>query len=148
MGKIKNSELRFFECARKDAEISSFPSFKVGCAIVYQGNIIGSGHNQEKTCPTQKFYNRRYRNFKKGTKEPVDSIHAEIAAIRNIPDCVKEKIDWKKAKVFIYRISPGKPSGHGMARSCPGCMQALKDLGVRKLYYTTDDGMCFEDLTL
>jgi len=147
MGVLKTSDLKFFQKAKEVAEKSEYPLFKLGCIIVYKGKVVGSGVNSTKTCPEQKFYNRRYRKFNVGTKPPVDSIHAEMAAIRSVPYTVSQEMDWSHAKVFIYRISPGKLSGHGMARSCPGCLQALKDKGVRKLYYTTDDGMCFEDLS-
>ena len=143
---LKKSDIKFFNEAKKMAEASTFPSFKVGCVIVYKGKVVGSGSNSSKTCPDQKFYNRRYRDFKVGTKPPVDSIHAEVSAIRSVPYTVANDMDWSRAKVFVYRISPGKESGHGMASCCPGCMHAIKDKGVKKLYYTTDDGMCFEDL--
>lgn len=147
MGGLKNSDLKHFNEAKKLAMSSEYPSFKLGCVIVYQGKVVGKGVNSKKTCPTQKFYNVHYRDFHVGTKVPMDLIHAEVAAIKSVPRAISEKMDWSRAKVYIYRYSPGKPSGHGMARSCSGCMQALKDKGVRKLYYTTEDGMCFEDLS-
>ena len=143
---LKNSDIKHFNEAKKLAMSSEYPSFKLGCVIVYKGKVVGRGVNSTKTCPTQKFYNRHYRKFHAGTKPPVDSIHAEVAALKSVPYAVSKEMDWSRAKVYIYRFAPGKPSGHGMARSCSGCMQALKDKGVRKLYYTTEDGMCFEDL--
>ena len=31
-----------------------------------------------------------------------------------------------------------------MSRPCPSCMAAIKDLGIRNIYYTTDDGFSHE----
>lgn len=143
---LKNSDYRYFEEAHKLALTSEYPCFKIGCVLVYKNKVIGSGVNASKTCPDQKFYNRKYRNFRVGTKPPMDMIHAEIAALRSVPYNVAQEVNWSKVKVYTYRISPGKPSGHGLSRCCPGCLHALKDKGVRKLFYTTDDGFCFETL--
>lgn len=34
----------------------------------------------------------------------------------------------------------------GLARPCPACMAMIKNLGIKKIYYTTDDGFAFEQL--
>ena len=31
-----------------------------------------------------------------------------------------------------------------MARPCPACMQAIKDMGIKHIAYTTDDGSANE----
>lgn len=146
MNGFTKNDYKFFEEARIMATTSDFPCFKIGCVIVYKNRIIGAGANSEKTCPQQKYYNRKYRKFRKGTKPIKDSLHAEISALRSIPHAVAKNVDWGKVKVYIYRISLGKVSGHGMARCCPGCLHALKDKGIKKILYTTDDGMCYEEL--
>ena len=33
-----------------------------------------------------------------------------------------------------------------MARPCPSCMAAIKDLGIKNIYYTTNDGYSYERL--
>ena len=33
-----------------------------------------------------------------------------------------------------------------MARPCPSCMAAIRDLGIRDIYYTTNDGYVCERL--
>ena len=140
MKSLKKSDYRFFEEARKCAMRSGYPSFKIGCVLVYKNHLIGCGWNSTKTCPQQKYYNRRYRNFRNGTKPIMDSIHAEMAAIRSVPIGVAEEIEWGKVSAYIYRISPGKESGHGLAIPCGGCMHAIIDQGIRTIYYTTDEG--------
>lgn len=31
-----------------------------------------------------------------------------------------------------------------MARPCPACMSAIKELGIKNIYYTTDNGYAYE----
>jgi tRNA(Arg) A34 adenosine deaminase TadA len=46
--------------------------------------------------------------------------------------------------LYVYRIR--KTKEFGMARPCPSCMQAIKDFGIRTIFYTTDDGYAEEHL--
>ena len=34
-----------------------------------------------------------------------------------------------------------------MARPCPACMMALKLRGVKHIYYTTDEGLAYENIS-
>ena len=34
----------------------------------------------------------------------------------------------------------------GMCRPCSSCMAAIKDLGIKHIYYTTDYGFCYEKI--
>lgn len=141
---FKRFDYKMFEAAKHLAEKSDFPSFKIGCVLTYNGHIVGQGCNMNKSNPTQKKYNK-YRNFRPG---PVvrHTGHAEISAIRSVPYTVAQSIDWKKVKCYVYRISPGKRFKKGLARPCPACMAMLRDMGVRNLYFTTDDGYAYERL--
>ena len=140
---MNNRDYKFFEMARKMASESDFERFHVGCVIVYKGRVIGQGVNSNKTDPKQKKYNR-YRNFSY-SKEPIKhSLHAEIAALKSVPYPIKESIDWKKAAIYIYRICAGRELGQGMARPCPACMEAMRDMGIQSIYYTTTDGFSYE----
>ena len=145
MAKITKSDYKFFEMARKEAEKSDFDGFKLGCILSYKKHVIGKGHNSNKTSPKQKKYNR-YRQFKKGPKAIKHSLHAEIDSLNSVPYPLAQSVDWSKVDVYIYRISPGKTLGIGMARSCPACRAALQDKGVRHLYYTTDSGFAYEEM--
>jgi deoxycytidylate deaminase len=33
-----------------------------------------------------------------------------------------------------------------MARPCQSCMAAIKDLGIKEIYYTSDEGFVYEKL--
>lgn len=143
-GNLKKSDIRFFEDAKKEAELSDFPRFHVGAVVVYKGAVIGAGHNSEKSDPVQHYYNR-YRNFKYTTKGTVrHSIHAEIKAIKSIPYPVKQEIDWKKVKVFVYRICPGHKSLKGLSMPCPACEKQLRDLGIKNVFFTTNTGYGYQ----
>lgn len=145
MADFTNFDYRMFEKAKELAETSDFYPFKLGCVITYKHHIIGQGVNANKTNPKQKYYNKRYRKFSRGNGMPcIHSIHAEIAALNSIPYPVAEQIDWKQVRVYIYRVSKGHKSGHGNARCCPACRNALVDKGVRHFYYTGDDSFIYE----
>lgn len=143
---MNKKDYRFFELARQEALHSDFARFHLGCIIVYKGRIIGRGSNSDKSDPLQKHYNKE-RKFNKNGKQPIKhSVHAEIAALKSIPYPIRESIDWNKVKVYIFRICNGKKLGFGLARPCKGCMKALRDKGVRHIYFTTDDGFATEEI--
>lgn len=137
------SDIRMFEAARKEAEKSTFDRFHIGCVIVYKGRIISRGHNSSKTHPYQRYYNR-YRKFNmNGGRPPMHALHAETSAIVNIPYVVGKDVDFSKAKIYIYRIAPGKPHGMGRSKPCCGCLHALRDLNLTNIYYSDDFGYSY-----
>ena len=144
MAEFTKFDYRMFEKAKEIAETSDFYPFKLGCVITYKHHIIGQGSNSNKTCPTQKYYNKRYRHFTRNGSPCVHSTHSEIAALMNIPYPVASQIDWKQVHVYIYRISKGKKSKFGLAAPCSACRNALIDKGVRHFYYTGDNSFIYE----
>lgn len=132
--------------ACEEALQSDVPFAKVGAVIMCQGVIVGAGRNSLKTDPLQRHWNR-YRTFDYLTpSDPsnMDSIHAEIAAIKSLPYTVDRQLKWGQARVYVFRVAPGLPLGHGMARPCPACWKAVEDKGVRQVVYTTDKGFAKE----
>lgn len=144
--KLSKFDYSMFEKARQVAGTSTYEGHSLGCVIAYKKHIISMASNSTKTHPLQKRYNRRYRDFKKSEKPIVDSGHAEILALADIPYPIEQSIDWRQVRVYIYRISPGRRLGHGLARPCKACMAALRDKGVKHIYYTTNDGFGHEEL--
>jgi len=135
---ISQKDMRYFDVARTVALTASYKRIKIGAIIVLKKQIISIGVNSYKTHPLQRYYNK-YRDI------PSDSnhtLHAEVEAISRIP----KDIDLKDAALYVYREHP---LTHQLANSrpCPSCMALIKSKGVRKLYYTTEDGYCFEQLT-
>ena len=134
---FRNVDYRYFEKAREVATISDFSKFHIGCVAVYQGQVIGLGYNCNKTHPTQKFYNR----YREQSENMLPKLHAEISCLNQIRNL---DINFSKVKLYIYRIR--KDQLFGLARPCASCMAAIKDLGIKEIYYTTNDGFSYEKL--
>lgn len=141
---LTNFDKRMFEQARLEAEKSTFGHFCTGCVITYKNKIIGRGHNSCKTHPMQQKYNKQYRSFNTDNGGFIrHSVHAEISAISSVPYIIGTNINWSKVKIFVYRICRGKRLGFGNARPCEACSHAIKDLGIRDVYFTDDAGYAY-----
>ena len=136
---ITKNDYKMFSKARDAALFSDYKKPHIGCVAVYQNSIIGIGWNSNKTHPMQDYYNK-YR-FNSNRRYPPPKLHAEISCICSI---IHLKINFSKVKLYIYR--PRKDIKMGMCRPCPSCMAAIKDLGIKHIYYTTDDGCAYENL--
>lgn len=135
---LSKKDMRFFQKARQIANISDFSKTHIGCIAVYQGNIIGVGFNTNKTHPMQKYYNRE--RFVPGATGPFEAkLHAEINCLNSIRHM---DIQFSKVKLYIYRARIS--TTYGICRPCPSCMAAIKDLGIKHIYYTTDTGYIYE----
>lgn len=84
---------------------------------------------------------KKYNKYRKSSDELLPKLHAEINCINSIKYL---DINFSKVKLYIYRIR--KDQSYGLARPCPSCMAAIKDLGIRDIYYTTNDGYVYEQL--
>lgn len=144
---INGFDKRMFKVAREVAKTSDFKPHRLGCVIAYKHHIVSVGANSEKTSPVQKKYNKE-RNFTKSDDGVAikHSLHSEISALSKISYPVGQSMDWSKVKVYIYRIAPGKKYKFGNARPCAACMAALRDCGIRHVYYTGDDSYVYERL--
>ena len=134
---LRNVDYRYFKKARHVASISDYKKQHIGCVAVYQGQVIGLGCNCNKTHPTQKFYNK----YRMTSDNMLPKLHAEINCINQIKHL---DINFSKVKLYIYRIRKDQP--FGLSRPCLSCMAAIKDLGIRNIYYTTNDGYAYEKL--
>lgn len=127
----------FFEAAEAMSKTSEFPRVHIGC-VVTNGNhrIISSGVNSTKTHPIQKKYNKE-----RFDEDTTHSLHAELDALLPL---LKEDIDFSKVEVYTYReLADGTMA---MSRPCPSCMKLIKDLGIKNIYYTTQDGYAHEEI--
>lgn len=126
----------------KGESLKSDCNFKLGCVITYKKKIISCGHNKDKTHPAQKKYNK-YRNFNNSGNYIKHSIHAEIDAISHIPFLTGKMLDnedgWGKVSIYVYRSS--KIKNLACARPCNACMEMIKNLGIKNVYYTEDYGI-------
>lgn len=136
----KMDEHRYFNIAKEVSKMSDFKGIKkvkIGAVLVYKNRIISSAFNSCKTSPIQKRLNI-YRGF--NPEDGFPTLHAEANAILKC----RERIDWSKAKLFVYReyangnLAPSKP--------CDGCMKLIREKGIRHIYYTGNDSYCHEEL--
>lgn len=135
---MNSIDYKFFMEARKVAENSDYCKVHVGCVAVYKGKIIGVGFNSNKTHPTQMYYNH-YREETEHNMLP--KLHAEINCINHIKHM---KINFSKVKLYIFRIRNDRP--FGICRPCSSCMNAIKDIGIKNIFYTTNDRFVHERL--
>lgn len=118
---------RIYHLAQKLAKKSDHHSYRLGCVIFRNADIIGLGHNQLKTHSK--------------SPHPWKSIHAEFAAAQ---EALHRKDSLKGYYCFVYRENiSGKI---GMAKPCTSCMKYLLDLGIEKVFYTTNESYEMEEL--
>lgn len=132
---LSQQDYKYFQKARQAAMISDYRKTHIGCVAVYQGNITGIACNCNKTHPTQQFYNK----YRRHSDYMPARLHAEINCINTIKNL---DIRFSRVKLYVYRICKDQP--FGLSRPCPSCMAAIRDLGIRDIYYTTNDGYAHE----
>ena len=122
----------------KEASLhSNHKQHKLGCVAYYKGAVLAIGYNDIfKTSPVQKKYNR-LRGY--DVETAWNTIHAEMMVLAKIRYL---DIDFSKVTLYIYR---GYKNGDSaLARPCKACMAAIADIGIKQVYYTTDNGWCME----
>jgi deoxycytidylate deaminase len=135
--KLTKSHKAYFKAARAISELSDFPRIKVGCVVVYGHKIISSGYNSSKTNPTQK----RLNVYRFDVDTPA-TIHAEVASL--LPLVNRKDINFNDVSLYIYReYKNGDPA---LSRPCPSCMALIRQLGIKKLYYSGDGSYINEEL--
>lgn len=130
--------IKYFDKAKEISAWSTYNKFRIGCVAVYQNRIIGIGYNCNKTHPIQKEFNR-YRKIRYNNAI-TPTIHAEMMCLLSIKNM---DLKWNKVSLYVFRSCA---KGYGMARPCAACMEAIKEFGIKNIYYTTDDGFASEKL--
>lgn len=136
---ITKTDIKYFTKAKNIALISDYEKIHIGCIAIYHGNVIGIGCNTNKTHPMQKYYNRFREDEETNNINFHHKLHAEINCLSQLKNL---NINFSKVKLYIYRIRHDRP--HGICRPCPSCMAAIRDMGIKHIYYTTDDGFAYE----
>lgn len=135
--KLSKSHRAYFKAAKAISGLSDYKQ-KIGCVVVYKHKIIGSGFNHHKTNPLQKKYNKYRFNEDTG----FHSVHAETDAL--LPLISRKDIDFSHVSLYIYReYKNGVPA---LARCCNSCMELIKSLGIKNIYYTNHEGYSHEGI--
>lgn len=131
---------RFFDAAKEESYLSDYDGQHLGAVAVYADKfILARAHNSDKTNTTQYFYNRYRLDKKSNIMEKPARSHAEVNIHRKIRYL---DIDFSRVSVYIYREL--KTGALALARPCPACEAALRQLGIRKIFYTVDGGFASE----
>ena len=139
---MTNKQRKFFRLAKNASEMSSFPRAQIGCVVTHGSKVVCVGFNSRKSSPTQKKYNK-YRDFYTDdtNTEPFHLLHAETSALRQLRYL---DIDTSQCEVWTYReFKDGSPA---IARPCSACLQMIKDLKIKKIHYSTNDGFADEEI--
>jgi deoxycytidylate deaminase len=116
-------KVRFFKLAKKASMKSDHPLHRLGAVIVRGNKVVSIGCNKYKTNPK--------------SPHPYKHLHAEVMAI------MKSNGLCRDAEMYIYR--EGKDGTPRMSRPCKSCMAAIKENGIKKIYYTDLSFLC-EDI--
>ena len=127
----------FFRAADAVASLSDHKQTKLGCVLVDKHRIISSGHNSSTRCsPIQKQMDAARFGFPDQHKGPV---HAETACLLPL---IRQGYDMSRSDLYIVR---GYRNGSlALSRPCPGCMSLLRANGVRRVFFSVEDGYSVE----
>ena len=135
--KLSKSHRAYFKAAKAMSELSTYKQHHLGCVAVCQHKIISSGHNSNKTNPTQKRLNAcRF------TEETPHTIHSEVSCL--LPLIGRKDIDFSRVSLYIYREH--KNGELALARPCASCMTLIRSLGIRHIYYTGSKSYVYEEI--
>jgi tRNA(Arg) A34 adenosine deaminase TadA len=109
---------------------------RVASAIVYRHKLISIGTNKLKTDPFQKRFSRNNNKI---------YIHAEIEAIKKASKILTKK-EFKHSSIYVCRLKwnsthKNKKLIFGMSKPCDSCMNAIIEFGIKKIIYTTNNGI-------
>jgi deoxycytidylate deaminase len=136
-GQFTPRDMRYFDAAHALARASNHHKAKIGSVIVLGTEIISAAHNVEKSHPMQAKYN--VHRHLKGANRHTHHLHAEINSLVKL----KSSTESFGARIYVSRVKNG---GVGMCKPCPACVMALRDFGIRDIFYTTDTGLAYERL--
>ena len=128
--------IRFSEDIESDRP---YGKVKMVAFLIHKNKVISFGVNSEKTSFYQ--YKFRLRSEVNNADFIYDKTHAEIAAIKKIHPSFD---DWEHVELFV--CSKKKDGSFRLARPCPICEKAIREKGIRKVYYTNNyNGITKED---
>ena len=134
---MTKTEKSFFNAAKAMSELSDHPKYKVGCVVVIGHRIMSSGRNSNIRCHAVQ---AKLDKEMFGCECP-GKVHSEVDALLPL---IKSRVDLSKAYIYVYREH--KNNTLACARPCSRCMKLIKQCGVKRIYYTSDDGYIREDL--
>jgi len=119
-------KLKFFDLAKKMANKSEHPEYRIGGVIVKKSKVISLGFNRNRTHPK--------------SNHPFKNIHCELDCILGIDPKLLSG-----ATIYLYRESKlGIPA---ISKPCKWCHQLLLNCGIKEVAYTFEGNFKKEKLT-
>ena len=107
---------------------------RLAAMLVYKNDVIAVGYNKKKTHPLAQRFQKH---------EEAIYLHAEIDCIKNALRIVEPEI-LQKCTMYVLRMKRPdrnpKTFVRAMSKPCCGCHHAIEQFGIKKVYYTTDEG--------
>lgn len=122
---LSNRTKRYLKLAQNVASNSNYGKLRHGALLIKGGSIINTAFNKDKFSS----FGERFRDSDYGPA----THHAELSCISGI---CRSKTNG--ASIFVVRIN--KKGQLRLSKPCSMCHQALKHAGIKKVYYSTNDG--------
>tara|TARA_A100001515_G_scaffold24044_1_gene18521 strand:- start:2953 stop:3393 length:441 start_codon:yes stop_codon:yes gene_type:complete len=116
---------RYFDLAKNVAFNSDYGKLRHGAILVKGGSVINTCFNKDKFCS----FGGKFRDPERGPA----TIHAELGCILGIPRDVTSGAD-----IYVCRIN--KNGEFRNSKPCLMCHQVMGHVGVKRVYYTTNEG--------
>lgn len=134
---MTKKEIKYFNIAKSVSDLSDH-KYKLGAIVIYKHRIISSGYNSSTNTDAL----QAKLDMHKYHCDCAGKLHAESDALLYF---IKRRINLSGAEIYVYRQ---KANGAlGMARPCSSCLKLIKQCGIKKIHYTTDDGYAIESIT-
>ena len=136
MDKLGKKEYAYFNAAKSVASLSDH-RVRIGSVLVKGHKIISSGYNSNTRTDKVQAELDKFEFC----MESAGKLHSEADCLLPF---IKRKIDISGSTLYIYRE---KRNGEvAMSRPCSRCMRLIKMAGIKKICYTTEDGIAKETL--
>ena len=126
LSQVSKSQKKKFDVAKAASIYGEHETAKIGAAIFKRGELISVGFNSYKT---HTLFNDISNPYIKSTYV----LHAEMAAI------LKSRRDLSGCDIYVYREYK-KNGSIAMSRPCIACYTALKEAGIKYIYFTSKEG--------
>ena len=117
---------RYFDLARNVAFNSDYGKIRHGALLVRGGSVINSCFNKDKFCS----FGSKFRDPKRG----LATIHAELGCVLGMPRNITTGAD-----IYVCRIN--RRGEFRNSKPCAMCHEVLKHVGIKRVYYTGDEGI-------
>ena len=131
---MTKSERAYFNAAKAVSELSDH-RVKIGCVVVNKHRIVSSGFNSNIKChKVQAVLDKEMFGC-----ECPGKMHAETAALLPL---IRDGIDLSKGSIFVYREH--RDGAIACARPCARCERLIRQCGIKKIYFTVENGFAEE----